>query len=181
MSRLDVWARCVYRCYPFPPSPLPPTPTPPPPPPPPPQHTEAVSLLVDEEPETLKETKPFIEAARNGKPRVDYSHECIQSKKQLIVALYENSSHLCLVGVLYMCMYMYMYVCVWYFMCPGRKEVVEILLEAGMDPNCMDVASGQCAYSHVYKQKGTRNIAMLIVGTCPLHEAVRFFRYVHTF
>jgi len=61
---------------------------------------EAVSLLVDAEPNTLKHTKSIIEAARNG-----------------------------------------------------RKEVVEILLEAGMDPNCFDGAS----------------------GSCPLHEAVRYF------
>ncbi|CAI8031605.1 Ankyrin repeat and sterile alpha motif domain-containing protein 1B [Geodia barretti] len=36
----------------------------------------------------------------------------------------------------------------------GRKEIVEVLLDAGTDPNCLDGAS----------------------GTCPLHEAVRFFR-----
>lgn len=36
----------------------------------------------------------------------------------------------------------------------GRREVVEILLESGMDPNCFD---------------GT-------TGSCPLHEALRFFR-----
>jgi len=30
-------------------------------------HTEAVSLLVDAEPNTLKQTKSIIEAARNGK------------------------------------------------------------------------------------------------------------------
>lgn len=36
----------------------------------------------------------------------------------------------------------------------GRCEIVEILMEAGMDPNCFDGSS----------------------GSCPLHEAVRFFR-----
>jgi ankyrin repeat protein len=62
---------------------------------------EAVSLLVDAEPNALRETKAIIEAAMNG-----------------------------------------------------RKEIVEILLEAGTDPNCFDEAT----------------------GTCPLHAAVRFFR-----
>jgi ankyrin repeat protein len=62
---------------------------------------EAVSLLVDAEPGTIRETKAIIEAA-----------------------------------------------------CTGRKEIIEILLDAGMDPNCIDGAT----------------------GSCPLHEAVRFFR-----
>lgn len=62
---------------------------------------EAVSLLVDAEPDTLRQTKSIIEASKNG-----------------------------------------------------RRDVVEILLEEGMDPNCFDGTS----------------------GSCPLHEACRFFR-----
>ncbi len=38
------------------------------------------------------------------------------------------------------CMYVCVYVC--YFL-PGRTEIVEILLDAGMDPNCFDGTSGR--------------------------------------
>lgn len=40
------------------------------------------------------------------------------------------------------------------FLPSGRREIIETLLEAGMDPNCFDGAT----------------------GSCPLHEAVRYFR-----
>ena len=34
----------------------------------------------------------------------------------------------------------------------GRKDVVEILLEAGMDPNCFDGATGRCLYLRLQEE-----------------------------
>ena len=69
-------------------------------------HAEAVSLLVDAEPKTLKETNSIIDASKNG----------------LFCKFLLSLCMLCSIG---------------------RTEIVETLLDAGMDPNCFDGKSGK--------------------------------------
>lgn len=60
----------------------------------------------------------------------------------------------------------------------GRTDIVETLLDAGMDPNCFDGVSSKCPYTRNIMKNALINATLnLFVGSCPLHEAVRFFRY----
>ena len=151
-------------------------------------HTEAVSLLVDAEPNTLKQTKSIIEAARNGKGIYTCRLDLINIKHCCYSISLVHHIRLLLVFA--------------YCLLSGRKEVVEILLEAGMDPNCFDGASGmkQFLYRMIFSSTGYSNIKggvkmgenrgirislhcpmfLHFVGSCPLHEAVRYFRYIYT-
>lgn len=57
----------------------------------------------------------------------------------------------------------------------GRKEVVEILLEAGMDPNSFDTEQGM---EILIAESIILQVSFSFIGTLPLHEAVTFFRFV---
>ena len=51
---------------------------------------------------------------------------------------------------------------------------MEILLEAGMDPNCFDSDTGEQSLTKL--NDNAQRLIFFFLGNMPLHEAVRYFR-----
>ncbi len=108
---------------------------------------DAVLLLIDADARTLKQTKPIIEAAKNGESVSVWENDCwlLLDWAKLVLNKLIKLTGVSLWAVIYTNTVSKFNVAY----CNnshtvGRKEIIEILLEAGMDPNIFDTKKGEC-------------------------------------